>query len=246
MEYLQEIAKCSELKTTEETLKLFADYAGAQSPRTKRAALEKIVHSNLRLVVSIAKGYKRKRAKNIPLDDLIQEGNMGLLRAVEKFDPTKGFKFSTYATWWIRQAVAQFVNNNNKEMRVPAHAVSLQKRIIEFNKEIKEAEDRYPSSSEIAAHLGESEDTIIALWNASRKPLHIDAPLRDSEDSSHFEIQCPNLNAEEQMFQGEISLAIANAILQLDDKESTALRLRYGLKNDPRKIAKKIIERFQG
>ena len=229
-DYLEELKSFSLLKHPE-VVSLFKEYSEGDSSKAEKAK-KKLVESNLRLVISIAKKHK---GHNIPLEDLIQEGNLGLLKAIERFDYKRGFKFSTYATWWIKQAISQHVLKRKRMIRLPAHAASVQKKIVQATNEYRTMMGCEPSNEELLDLIdADASETVVRAAIASgRNTVSLNQLLSSDPDSGTLDGKIEDEDENKNPFHVASSkelLNIVQEVLQtLTDKESAILRLRFGL-----------------
>ena len=222
--YLKEIGKISLLSLDEE-LKLSERVANGDEE-----AKNKLAESNLRLVVSIAKRYV---GRNLSFLDLIQEGNMGLMKAVDKFDATKGYKFSTYATWWIRQAITRAIADQAKTIRVPVHMVETINKLKRTQRQLTLELNREPTEEEIAKKMNIPVEKIREIIKIDVDPISLEKPTREDEDScvADFIKDESNMSPEEYAINSKLKDEIAEVLLTLTEREEQVLRLRFGLED---------------
>lgn len=228
--YLKDLKIFGQLKHPE-VISLFQQYEGGGPSGVH--ARKKLIESNLRLVISIAKHYK---STNLPLEDLIQEGNLGLIKAIERFDYKKGFKFSTYATWWIRQAINQHVIKRKRMIRMPAHAATVQKKLINAIEEYKEQMGCDPSEEEILGLVDASETMVKAAMTSGKSMLSLNQTFTQDPESGSLEdkIEDEDESADPhaQVASKELLSIVKRVLCSLSEKESAILRLRFGLLED--------------
>ena len=220
--YLKEIGKIS-LLSLEEELEL-SKRVEEGDEEAKRILAE----SNLRLVVSIAKRYV---GRNLSFLDLIQEGNIGLMKAVDKFDASKGYKFSTYATWWIRQAITRAIADQAKTIRVPVHMVETINKLKKVQRQLTLELNREPTELEIAKKMGTTEDKVREIFKISQDPLSLETPIGEEDDShlGDFLKDESSMSPEEYAINEVLKDEIEDVLKTLTPREEEVLKLRFGL-----------------
>ena len=222
--YLKEICQIK-LLSTEEELKL-ADRILEGDEEAKTILAE----ANLRLVVSIAKRYV---GRGMLFLDLIQEGNIGLMKAVEKFDVSKGYKFSTYATWWIRQAITRAIADQARTIRVPVHMVETINKLARVQRQLTLELNREPSEEELAKKMNTSVEKIREIYKISQEPVSLETPIGEEDDShlGDFIKDEHNMSPEEYTTNELLKDEIADILLTLTEREEKVIRLRFGLED---------------
>lgn len=236
--YLKEIGK-TQLLTPEEEQDLAKRCRNGDT-----GACQRLSESNLRLVVSIAKRYMTR--PNMHLLDLIQEGNMGLLKAVEKFDYTKGYRFSTYATWWIKQSITRAIADQARTIRLPVHMVETLHKLSRIVHELFQKLGRMPTDSEVASAMGISEAKVAEIQRIAQDPISLEKPIGEEEDSKIADliedetIKSPTECATENMLREQL-----NAILEtLTPREQKVIKLRYGLEDSHTRTLEEVGKEF--
>lgn len=226
--YLKEIGKYP-LLTTEEEIALAKQIAEG-TPEEQAAAKKKLSEANLRLVVSIAKRYV---GRGMQFLDLIQEGNLGLIKAAEKFDYTKGYKFSTYATWWVRQAITRAIADQARTIRIPVHMVETINKLIRVNRQLAQELGRDPTPAEIAKEMGIIESKVREIIKIAQEPVSLETPIGEEEDSHLGDfIEDENAPAPAEVASNAMMREQLQEVLHtLTPREEKVIRLRFGLED---------------
>ncbi len=235
--YLQEISKYDLISVDEEV-----DLA-RRIKKGDKEAMEKLIKSNLRFVVSVAKQYQNQ---GLSLPDLINEGNLGLIKAAEKFDETRGFKFISYAVWWIRQSIMQAINEQSRIVRLPLNQVSSLTKYKKAIQEFEQEHHRKPTESELADILETTEEKIKKTASASGKAISMDAPFVEDEENSLIDI-LPNKDApktDETLIHESLRVEIERALSTLTERERDIVKLSFGIGCEPISL-EEIGERYE-
>ncbi|MCO5053882.1 MAG: sigma-70 family RNA polymerase sigma factor [Verrucomicrobiae bacterium] len=235
--YLREIGRVKLLTPAEEIA------LAAKVKKGDKRAREHMIKANLRLVVKIARDYE---GIGLPLLDLISEGNIGLMKAVERFDPSKGGKLSTYGSWWIKQSIKRALANQSKTIRLPVHLVDKISRMRRTALKLQEEFGREPTDEELAEELQTTPARVAAMRQASIRPASLDAPISD-EDSNHFSEVVQDENAEDPYVKLEdktVADMLEEMVKNLDEREATILRYRFGLDGGTEKTLEQVGEKF--
>lgn len=195
---------------------------------TARQAKETLVRANLRLVISVSKKFMNR---GMQLPDLIQEGNIGLMKAVEKYDYKRGFKFSTYATWWIRQAVTRGIADQGRTIRLPVHMIETINRMLRFAKDFQRIESREPTPDEMAAQLGTEVEKVRIALKTAKDAISLDAPVNDEEDTllSDFIENHAHPDPQDNSITESLKRCLCKVMGSLTPREEKVLRMRYGI-----------------
>ena len=235
--YLKEIGTVP-LLTADEELEL-----AKRKTEGDIVAKEKLIEANLRLVVSIAKRYT---GRGMSFLDLVQEGNLGLIKGVEKFDYTKGYKLSTYATWWIRQSVTRALADHARTIRVPVHMVETINKLARIQRQLTLELNREPSEDELAAKMNISVDKIRDIYKISQEPVSLETPIGEEDDShlGDFIKDERNVSPEEYATNEMLKDEIAEVLLTLTEREEKVIRLRFGLEDGKSRTLEEVGQMF--
>jgi RNA polymerase primary sigma factor len=236
--YLKEIGKIPLLTPERET------YLAEQITIGNKAAKDELIEANLRLVVSIA---KRHVGKGMYFLDLIQEGNLGLIKAVEKFDYSKGYKFSTYATWWIRQAITRAIADQARTIRIPVHMVETIHKVSRTARQLLQEFGREPSTDEIAESLGMTADKVREIMKIAQDPVSLETPIGEEEDSrlgdfvEDSDSPAPSDSASYSLLREQL----CNILHTLTPREEQVIKLRFGLEDGRPRTLEEVGKKFE-
>ena len=235
--YLREIGLVK-LLTPQEEIEL-----AAKIKKGDKKAREHMIKANLRLVVKIARDYE---GIGLPLLDLISEGNIGLMKAVERFDPAKGGKLSTYGSWWIKQSIKRALANQSKTIRLPVHLVDKISKMRRTAMKLQEEFGREPTDEELAAELGTTAARVSQMRTASIRPASLDAPVGDDNSNTYSEMVEDDraVNPYDELEDKTVTGMLQDMVKHLDAREATILRFRFGLDGGNEKTLEEVGEKF--
>ena len=235
--YLQEIGR-EELIDVDEEVRLAQEIR-----RGNRRAQDKLTRANLRFVVSVAKQYQNQ---GLSLPDLIDEGNLGLIKAAEKFDETRGFKFISYAVWWIRQSILQALAEQSRIVRLPLNQVGAQAKIKKAIEQFEQENERRPSIAELAIILDQSEEKVAVTLKSFSKHVSIDAPFVDGEDNSLLDVlvneDAPS--TDRSLMRDSLNTEIDRVLSTLSEREAEIIKLFFGIGPNPEMTLEEIGDKF--
>ena len=235
--YLQEIGRKNLINPNEEV------ELARRIREGDRKAMDKLVLANLRFVVSVSKQYQNK---GLTLPDLINEGNIGLIKAAERFDETKGFKFISYAVWWIRQSILQAIAEQSRLVRLPLNKIGLMNKLNRTISKMEQNLGRSPSEDEIAETAGIDREDILRFLNNHGRHLSMDAPLSPNDETNLYDVilNADALDPEEKLLNDSLNLEIERALQHIGEREADIIRLFYGLHGVPPHSLDEIGEKF--
>jgi RNA polymerase primary sigma factor len=213
-----------------------------RNDRTVRQAKRELMEANLRLVVSVAKRYL---GSDLSLLDLVQEGNIGLMKAVDRFQYRRGFKFSTYATWWIRQAITRAIADHSRTIRIPVHMVETLNRISRVNRNLVNEIGREPTPEELAQRTGVPAKKVRLILESSRKPLSLETPIGEDSELGDFLEDKSAGSPNESLLNQDLTTQVERALSMLSPKEKEILRLRFGIGEEGEHTLEEVGKRFE-
>lgn len=226
--YLQDIGR-AEMITPEEEVEL-----SMRIQRGDRLALSRLVNANLRFVVSVAKQYQ---SKGLGLIDIINEGNVGLIKAAQRFDPTRGFKFISYAVWWIRQSILQAISEKSRLVRLPSNQEGLISKIKKYRNTFMQTYQREPDANEISVALNIEEEKVAVALDTSFRPVSMDAPVSENDDTAIIDLITNNDTTTDRGLEVEsLSTQLDIALSVLPDREKQILKMSFGINQPERSL----------
>lgn len=226
--YLQDIGR-AEMISPEEEVEL-----SMRIQRGDRLALSRLVNANLRFVVSVAKQYQ---SKGLGLIDIINEGNVGLIKAAQRFDPTRGFKFISYAVWWIRQSILQAISEKSRLVRLPSNQEGLISKIKKYRNTFMQTYQREPDANEISAALNIEEEKVAVALDTSFRPVSMDAPVSENDDTAIIDLITNNDTTTDRGLEVEsLSTQLDIALSVLPDREKQILKMSFGINQPERSL----------
>jgi RNA polymerase primary sigma factor len=226
--YLQDIGR-AEMISPEEEVEL-----SMRIQRGDRLALSRLVNANLRFVVSVAKQYQ---SKGLGLIDIINEGNVGLIKAAQRFDPTRGFKFISYAVWWIRQSILQAISEKSRLVRLPSNQEGLISKIKKYRNAFMQTYQREPDANEISVALNIEEEKVAVALDTSFRPVSMDAPVSENDDTAIIDLITNNDTTTDRGLEVEsLSTQLDIALSVLPDREKQILKMSFGINQPERSL----------
>ena len=233
--YLQDIGR-AEMISPEEEVEL-----SMRIQRGDHSALTRLVRANLRFVVSVAKQYQ---SKGLGLIDIINEGNVGLIKAAQRFDPTRGFKFISYAVWWIRQSILQAITEKSRLVRLPSNQEGLISKIRKYRNNFMQVYQREPEAKEIAAALDIEEEKVIVALDTSFRPVSMDAPISENDDTAIIDLITTNDTSTDKDLESQsLSTQLGIALSHLPEREQKILKMSFGI-SEPERTLDEIAQRI--
>ena len=233
--YLQDIGR-AEMISPEEEVEL-----SMRIQRGDHLALTRLVRANLRFVVSVAKQYQ---SKGLGLIDIINEGNVGLIKAAQRFDPTRGFKFISYAVWWIRQSILQAITEKSRLVRLPSNQEGLISKIRKYRNNFMQVYQREPEAKEIAAALDIEEEKVIVALDTSFRPVSMDAPISENDDTAIIDLITTNdTSTDKELESQSLSTQLGIALSRLPEREQKILKMSFGIA-EPERTLDEIAQRI--
>ena len=228
--YLQDIGR-AEMISPEEEVEL-----SMKIQRGDQMALSRLVRANLRFVVSVAKQYQ---SKGLGLIDIINEGNVGLIKAAQRFDHTRGFKFISYAVWWIRQSILQAITEKSRLVRLPSNQEGLMSKVKRFRNHFMQENQREPNAQEIATALDIEEEKVMLILDTAIRPISMDAPISENDDTAIIDLITSNDTKEatdSELESESLSTQLSIALAQLPEREQNILKMSFGIAGPERTL----------